>query len=386
VPGVLGAALVGILVLELVSYALIGLSGGLLMRRIPRRRELLADQTRKLDRLANEKGIRPRIHPVLGWDYLPHFSTETDTVNSMGLRSVREYTTDPPPGVRRIAALGDSFTYAGEVSDEECWPARIEAGWLAEVLNYGTGGYGPDQVYLRYLDDGHRMKPEIVLIGFISLMATRVVSRYRRFQAPGDGPWFKPRFVLEGDDLRLMPPPVASREDALRMLEDPGLVSEISGTDFWYVPAVYEHRLHDWSATYRLLTYFLAWLNRRYVHPDRIHKGRFLNPHAESYRILARLYRKFGEAVRTNGAEPVVVLFPTRSDLEMYAGSRQTSYQALAADFAEGGLRVVDLAEPLVTSGTPLPELFAPKGHFSARGNALVASAVATALALEPRE
>ncbi len=353
---------------ELVSYALIGLSGWLLSRHIPRRRTLLADQTKKLDRLANAEGIRPRIHPVLGWDYLPDYSTDTDTVNSMGLRSVREYAPEPPPGVRRIAAFGDSFTYAGEVSDEGCWAARVEAGWRAEVLNYGIGGYGPDQVYLRYLDEGHRMKPDVVLIGFVPLMASRVVSRYRRFQDPRDGPWFKPRFVLEGEDLRLVSPPVASREDALRLLENPSLVAQMSAGDFWYVPAIYEHRLHDWSATYRLLTYFFAWLNRRHLHRDRIHKGRFLNPDAESYRILTRLYRKFGEAVRANGAEPVVMLFPTRGDLEMYAASRQTTYQTLAATFVEAGLGVVDLAEPLVLSGIPLPELFAPKGHLSDKG------------------
>jgi hypothetical protein len=385
-PVAVGIALATIAILELASYALAAISAHILSKPIARRSTILADQTTKLDRLANAEGIRPRIHPVLGWDYHSSISLESGTLNAMGLRSVREYDVDPPPGIKRIAAFGDSFVYCGEASDEQCWPAQIESGWRAEVLNYGVGGYGPDQVYLRYLAEGNRLKPEIVLIGFIAIMASRVVSRYRRFQAPEDGPWFKPRFVIDGDDLRLIPPPVGSRQEAARLLANPGLVKEIGSSDYWYSPAVYEHRLHDWSATYRVLTHFLSRFHRRYVHRDRILKGRSLNADAESFKILTRLYGKFAEAVRANGSDPIIVLFPTRSDLEMHVKSRETSYQPLAAWFSENGLRFIDLAEPLIASGKSIPDMYAPGGHYSGRGNALVAQAIAQALALPRRE
>jgi len=382
---ILGVALGVLVLLELASAVLIWLLGTVRSRTIWRRRTLLATQAKKLDRLANASDTRARIHPVLGWDYKPDFSVERVHINSLGLRSSREYAPTAPPGVVRVAAFGDSFTFAGEVTDEEAWPARMEQGWNVEVLNYGVGAYGPDQVYLRYLAEGEQMKPDIVLVGFISLMATRVVSRYRGFQTPLDGPWFKPRFVLDGDDLRLVPPPVASREDALRLIENPDLTRRIGELDHWYVPAIYEHALYDRSATYRLATHVLAGAHRRYLHPDRIYKGPHLNPSAEAYQILVRLYRKFGEAIRANGAEPVVMMCPTRRDLELRASTGRTSYTGLANDFAKDGLRVVDLAGPLAASGTPPSQLYARGGHPSANANVLIARAVADALNLTPR-
>jgi hypothetical protein len=217
-------------------------------------------------------------------------------------------------------------------------------------------------------------------------MATRVVSRYRGFQTPLDGPWFKPRFVLEGDDLRFVPPPVASREDAMRLIENPELTRELGELDFWYIPAVYEHALYEWSATYRLATHVLAWAQRRYLHPERIYQGPYLNPQSEAYEILVRLYRKFGEAIRANGAEPVVMMFPTRRDLELLERTGRTSYATLATAFEQNGSRVVDLAAALADSDAPLSELYARGGHPSARANALIARSVATALDLTPRE
>ena len=37
-----------------------------------------------------------------------------------------------------------------------------------EALNFGVGGFGLDQAYLRYLEDGIQYNSHIVLIGFMS--------------------------------------------------------------------------------------------------------------------------------------------------------------------------------------------------------------------------
>ena len=37
-----------------------------------------------------------------------------------------------------------------------------------EVINFGVGGFGLDQAYLRYLEDGIQYKSHIVMIGFMS--------------------------------------------------------------------------------------------------------------------------------------------------------------------------------------------------------------------------
>ena len=47
-----------------------------------------------------------------------------------------------------------------------------------------------------------RLHPSVVVLGVPPLMIPRVVSRYRRFQETGDGPWFKPRYVASPSSRR----------------------------------------------------------------------------------------------------------------------------------------------------------------------------------------
>jgi len=68
--------------------------------------------------------------------------------NAMGFRD-REFGAAPPPGVTRILAIGDSFTYGWAVENEEPWPKVLErrlvaAGVRAEVANLGMPGADPE--------------------------------------------------------------------------------------------------------------------------------------------------------------------------------------------------------------------------------------------------
>ena len=70
---------------------------------------------------------------------------DTHAFNSNGLRD-REYG-PTPPGVYRILALGDSFTFGDGVRADQTWSKQLEAalvrrGIAAEVINAGTSGYG----------------------------------------------------------------------------------------------------------------------------------------------------------------------------------------------------------------------------------------------------
>lgn len=67
-------------------------------------------------------------------------------INSLGLRD-REYPRVPPPGVRRLLALGDSQTFGNGLALEDTWPKQLEhelgnaAGAIRwEVTNAGVPG------------------------------------------------------------------------------------------------------------------------------------------------------------------------------------------------------------------------------------------------------
>ena len=90
--------------------------------------------------------------PTLGWTLKPGGATELYRASAQGLQAERDYAATPPPGILRIAAFGDSFTHADDVSNAGgLWTRQLEAlDPRLEALNFGVPGYAPDQALLRY--------------------------------------------------------------------------------------------------------------------------------------------------------------------------------------------------------------------------------------------
>lgn len=79
--------------------------------------------------------------------------------NSLGLRQHREFDRTKPDGVFRIGVFGDSFTENIRMPVAYSFTEPLQylferAGHNVEVLNFGTDGYGTDQMLLQYLNDG----------------------------------------------------------------------------------------------------------------------------------------------------------------------------------------------------------------------------------------
>jgi hypothetical protein len=152
--------------------------------------------------------------PELGWEPRPNFRSQRVTTNSVGLRGRREYEYQPPPGVRRIICVGDSYMFGEGLRDEESLPAQVErvlntasdsARW--EALNLAVHGYGTDQQWLRLQRLGFQYVAHIVVLGFFEDNLERNVISFRDYA--------KPYFDLI--DGRLVPrnTPVPSPEELL---------------------------------------------------------------------------------------------------------------------------------------------------------------------------
>jgi hypothetical protein len=152
--------------------------------------------------------------PVRGWAVkpgvrdAPAWGEQRVSTNSRGLRGLEEYAYDRRPGVPRIVALGDSFTFGDEVGDGDAWPRRL-AGELpgVEVLNLGVHGYGHDQMLLYLQEEGIRYRPDVVLLGFLSDDMERNVLAFRDYA--------KPRYELRGGRLMLQNVPVPDPAEML---------------------------------------------------------------------------------------------------------------------------------------------------------------------------
>lgn len=106
-----------------------------------------------------------------GWKRASEFTTWV-RVNSKGLRGP-EIDYAKAAGVHRILVLGDSFTFALQVAEEETFVARL-AGRLndsraplrIETINAGTDGWSTANEYAWLVSEGYRYEPDLVLVMF----------------------------------------------------------------------------------------------------------------------------------------------------------------------------------------------------------------------------
>ena len=256
-----------------------------------------------------------------------------------------------PQGRGSVAAFGDSFTHGTGVEDAEAWAALVGAD------NYGVPGYGLDQAYLHYL--AVRPDADTVLIGFMSENIRRAVNVYRPFYVTSTRlPFAKPRFTLDRrDSLILLPNPLPTADAYRALLRRPDSVLARLGE----ADAHWHRRWHRsrWDVLAPVQLAKLAY--------ETLSAPEYYDPSAEPFRVTVAVFDAFVRAVRTDGATPVILLFPNAGDLR-----DGLSYPALRDTLTARGHPVLDLADAFRDCGE-CPAMF--RGHhYSAAGNSRVAA------------
>lgn len=154
-------------------------------------------------------------HPVRGWTLRPGLRDEAAfggvqlSSNERGYRGAGEVSESNPPGQRRVAVLGDSFTFGEDVGDEQTWVHQL--GVLnsgLEPVNLGVHAYGHDQMLLTLREEGPWLRPDLVLLGFVHIDLERNRTTFLDYA--------KPRFELKGDELLLRNVPVPTPDELRR--------------------------------------------------------------------------------------------------------------------------------------------------------------------------
>lgn len=277
-------------------------------------------------------------HPTLGWKHVPGRSQPMPgfgpdvvwTINANGFRGDRDYTPEPPEGVARILAVGDSFTF-GNVAAQDTWPAQLEARLEAvEVINMGASAYGIDQMYLWYQEDGVRFTSDLVVLALIDDDLRRATEdRW----VSGHG---RPLFVLQDDALVLTNVPVPPRIPPGRPL-----------TGSWGFARFLATRIVRGEATDRK--------------PDN--------------QVPYALIEAFGDAVKAQGADLLVVWLPHQRERTHWL--REGTEQRCT----EAGIPFLDTTPAFEAASEGgawrTGPWFLPDGHYNPEGNAIVAEAVA---------
>lgn len=125
-----------------------------------------------------------------------------------------------PPGVIRIGAFGDSFTYGDEVDEKSDYPAQLQKLLResrvpnAEVLNFGTPWYGFGQTHIMWNELGRYFNLDYILLGPVTFFPERDTRFNHTY---GLSPYYlHSRYVLDEDGLQLIDIPGQSYAERFR--------------------------------------------------------------------------------------------------------------------------------------------------------------------------
>ena len=146
---------------------------------------------------------------LLGWEHEPgqegifetqQFRTSVQ-INDKGLRD-RPHTYERQNDQERILVLGDSFAWGYGVEESERFSQLLEKSIDVEVINAGVSGYSTDQELLWYQNEGNKYDTDLVLL---VVTGNDVGDNDQQLV---NNIYYKPKFVLEGDELVLKGYPV----------------------------------------------------------------------------------------------------------------------------------------------------------------------------------
>jgi len=313
--------------------------------------------------------------PDLGWAPRPGATSRDGRahVDGHGARVTGASPSGNADGAR-VELFGDSFTFGDESTDEETWGALLEqrlraGGFDVDVLNFGVNAYGLDQAYLRWRKAGRAMRPAVVVLGLQPENAFRDLNVFRPlYFGNTEVPLSKPRFLLDGDSLRLINSPALPPEEVVGAL-----------ARFPEHPLALHERFFDagranaaWWQKSRLLALAAALLDRE--RPDAADASlAALASDPEVTGIARRLLARFAAEVADSGAAFLVVYLPRKQEFDE-ARARGTSWDA-------GLVAAITAGEAVVRPDGGFAPLgdgdFQPGGHYGRRLNAIVAEALA---------
>jgi hypothetical protein len=316
--------------------------------------ELLDHQGRRLSYLVYDD--------LMGWTVGPNRRSANGLYysSSEGIRAPHEgISFAKATGKTRIALVGDSFTFGEDVMYEQSWGYLLEKalGPEFEVLNFGVGGYGVDQAYLRYEKDVRQWKPKLVIFGLIADDVERSMRLYHALSSGWlDFPFSKPRFVLRGGDLQTLNVPPLRPHDLFSQRS----ISELPFLEYdrGYKPSQWQIGVMHHSYLARaVMTLFPRWELRANDVSD-----------SAVVSVNASVLNAFIRSAFSERTIPVVLYFPEKAE---FIGTDSKSQLAKMV-LREAGMAYTDLTSCLM----PLrpEERFVSTGyHYSPQGNSKVA-------------
>jgi lysophospholipase L1-like esterase len=323
----------------------------------------------------------------IGWVNRPNLDTESRDLggivrfrtNADGI-APGETRREREPGVLRIMIVGDSMVVGRALAQEATYTERLaarlqERGLDVEVINAGVQGYATDQALLLLERLAPLYRPDIILYGSTLNDFGGNEVAYANEQA-------KPRFRLNGDELRLELPQIADRVRRYG-----------GGPRAWIQSSAFYRALQPRIFTLRAR--FAGWEQRNLLG---LMQEIYVNPAALEqldWRLFAALVERMQRSSQAAGArfflfshpEVAEVWPPYIERIRRELGPPDLRYDPLAAQqraeqaAREVGVDFVRVAPPFLDHPERGPfHLIPHDAHLNASGHELMAEALEHAL------
>jgi len=320
---------------------------------------------------AEYKEYLRRRDPRLGWP--PPEQIGGEKYDTSGSRPIPSF---PYPGTECVSLYGDSFTYGSDVDHEQAWSNKLSQMLGCRVANFGVGGYGTDQAYLRF-EGNVEDTAEISILGVFPTNVIRNLTRNAYFVFGAFPTGFKPRFSYMEGELKQLPIPNVPVERLDEYLQSP---EKFIKNDM-LMPGTH------YGPTLVKFPYSLS-LARTVFHPRVVNwlRGRpswidYLSPGHPStgHEVLIGIVNKFVNSCEARNRKCMVLLFSTPMSYKYFQDQGISAFSEITKVLKARGIAHLDLGKEIADrygNQSYCDLIAAPDacgGHFNPHGNEVVA-------------
>ena len=309
-------------------------------------------------------------HDILGWDT----SSGNDNKRFIDKYGARIDYSSFNLSHYCIDVYGDSFTY-GYWEPQKAWASILSELVKCRVRNFGVGGFGSDQAYIKFLNNKNHS--EIVFLNHLSENIIRNVNQYRNFIYPSDVYKFKPRFILQDNKLNLISIPKITEQNISDFLLNPHkylnheyfIPNGPSGVQYWKFPY-----------TLNVFKSFNHWQIKQKIKRVDAKYSKFynLNHPSEAIQITYRILIDFYQTSKLKGLKPIITVFPTCRDLMYYSKNKQVPYKNLIDMLEKENLNYIDFSNVLIEKSKKDFDKYYEEcsGHYNSQGELIIAETI----------
>lgn len=358
---------------ELSSYIVVTITRGILVG--ARTSNILLDESHSFSQEDIEAYFNSR-DPILGWPTSTALSSKR--YDDSGARHNPAH---PYPQPACLAAFGDSFTFSAEVSDAGAWTNQLSILLGCRVANFGVGGYGTDQAYMRFKRTNVD-SARVVILGLFPENIQRNVNQYRGFLVAYHGLHFKPRYMIRNGKLILLPIIQQENFDYDELLKQPEnfLKNEyfLPGSAFGPIPVRFPFTFTAVKALVHpkvlaVLAGQPTWT--RFYQSDHDSNG---------LEVTAAILQRFVNDVRELGKTPIVFVFTNAKSVKIFVRSGIWPYQSILKFMDRNKIIYIHLGEYLgdyihlsrICEMFTKDTVFGCTGHYTEDGYRIVAETI----------